>query len=103
MPCKIQIKQNITNTVKSMTDGAFDMSLGNAKYLALDVNRQFDTKIVEFSRDSVGNISRTITVPQGLIDVYYNHELGLETKQARDTFSTPTAVSFKANSALLNG
>tara|TARA_R110000868_G_scaffold358487_1_gene620201 strand:- start:2754 stop:9545 length:6792 start_codon:yes stop_codon:yes gene_type:complete len=91
MPCKIQIKKNITNTVESMTDEAFDMSLGAAKYLALDVNRQFDTKIVEFSRDSVGNISRTITVPQGLIDVYYNHELGLETKQARDTQQTDAA------------
>ncbi len=85
MPCKIQIKQNITNKVESMTDKAFDMSLGNAKYLALDVNRQFNTKIVEFSRDSIGNIQRLITVPQGLIDVYYNHELGLETKQARET------------------
>ena len=81
MPCKIQIKQNITNTVKSMTEKAFDMSLGYAKYLALDVNRQFNTNIVEFSRDSIGNIQRAITVPQGLIDVYYNQELGLETKQ----------------------
>jgi hypothetical protein len=68
-----------------MTDGAFDMSLGNAKYLAIDVNRQFNTKIVEFSRDSIGNIQRAITVPQGLIDVYYNHELGIEIKQDRDT------------------
>jgi hypothetical protein len=85
MPCKIQIKQNITRKVESMTEEAFDMSLGNAKYLALDVNRQFNTKIVEFSRDSIGNIQRTITVPQGLIDVYYNHELDLETQQARDT------------------
>lgn len=91
MPCKIQIKQNIINTVESMTEEAFDMSLGDAKYLALDVNRQFDTKIVEFSRDSVGNILRTITVPQGLIDVYYNHELGLETQQARDTQRTDAA------------
>jgi hypothetical protein len=91
MPCKIQIKQNITRKVESMTEEAFDMSLGNAKYLALDVNRQFDTKIVEFSRDSVGNILRTITVPQGLIDVYYNHELGLETQQARDTQRTDAA------------
>jgi hypothetical protein len=74
-----------------MTEEAFDMSLGNAKYLALDVNRQFDTKIVEFSRDSVGNIQRAITVPQGLIDVYYNHELGLETQQARDTQRTDAA------------
>jgi len=85
MPCKIQIKQNITRKVESMTDGAFDMSLGNAKYLALDVNRKFNTKIVEFSRDSIGNIQRAITVPQGLIDVYYNHELGIEIKQDRDT------------------
>ena len=66
-----------------MTEKAFDMSLGYAKYLALDVNRQFNTNIVEFSRDSIGNIQRAITVPQGLIDVYYNHELGLETQQAR--------------------
>jgi hypothetical protein len=84
MPCKIQIKQNIINTVESMTEEAFDMSLGAAKYLALDVNRQFDTKIVEFSKDSIGNIQRVITVPQALIDVYYNHELKLETEQSRD-------------------
>lgn len=91
MPCKIQIKQNITNKVESLTEEAFNMSLGNAKYLALDVNRKFNTKIVEFSRDSLGNIQRAITVPQGLIDVYYNHELNIETQQARNAQETDAA------------
>jgi hypothetical protein len=83
MPCKIQIKQNITNEVNNLSEKGLSMSLGNAKNLALEINRKFRTKILEFTRNSAGEIGRIITIPQALIDVFYNHELKLEEEEAR--------------------
>lgn len=78
MPCKIQIKQNITKKIELMTSDAFNMSLVNASKVAVDVNSKFKNTVVTFSKTSTGKLDRNIYVPQSLVEIYYNHELLIE-------------------------
>lgn len=81
MPCKIQIKKNITKKIEMMTSDAFNMSLVNATKVAADVNKKFNNTVVTFSKTSTGKLDRSIYVPQSLVDTYYNHELSIEKQE----------------------
>lgn len=81
MPCKVQIKQNLTNQVASKTEGAFNKSLTGAQEIANQVNAEYGYKVVSFSQTNSDFIDRDINIPDALIDVYYNHELTLEARK----------------------
>jgi hypothetical protein len=83
MPCKIQIKQNITQDIENKTDYAFNKSLRDAQDIAKDVNSEYGVSIVKFVQSASDFIDRIINIPQDLIDRYYNHELSLEEEDAR--------------------
>ncbi len=80
MPCKVQIKQNLTSQVASKTEGAFNKSLSGAQEIANQVNNEYGYKVVSFSQTNSDFIDRDINIPDALVDVYYNHELTLENK-----------------------
>lgn len=82
MPCKIQIKQNLENTIDTKTKNGIDMSLEQSIALANAVNKEFRTKVVEFPEEG----KRKINVPNSLIDKYYDFEKKLE---ANDFVNTP--------------
>ena len=83
MPCKIQIKENITRNVEERTNDAFNKSLDIAQSIARSVNAEYGTTVVRFVQKDVDFIDREITIPQELVDRYYDHELALEEDEAR--------------------
>jgi hypothetical protein len=83
MPCKIQIKENITRNIEQRTDGAFNKRLDVAQSIARSVNADYGTTVVRFVQKDVDFIDREIIIPQELIDRYYDHEVSLEEEEAR--------------------
>jgi hypothetical protein len=83
MPCKIQIKENITRTIEDRTNDAFNKPLAIAQSIARNVNSDFGTTVVKFIQKDVDFIDRIIEVPSSLVDQYYYNELALEEEEAR--------------------
>ena len=83
MPCKIQIKENITRTIEDRTESAFNKPLAMAQSIARDVNADFGTNVVKFVQKDADFIDRIIEVPSSIIDEYYYNELSLEEQEAR--------------------
>jgi hypothetical protein len=84
MPCKIQIKENLTNEISVKTDNGFNRSLEGAKALAKEVNTAYGANVVSFYQTYSDFIERNINIPNSLIDTYYNNELTLEKTDAID-------------------
>ena len=80
MPCKIEIKQHITNKVSTDTDSGFNLSIEGAQAVAKKVNQSYGIPVVSFSLNG-DFIDRNIRIPDSLVDVYYNHELSLEQQE----------------------
>lgn len=78
MPCKIQIKNNLTDQVSSDTDSGFNLSIERAQTLAKEVNELYQAPVVKFFQTSSDFIERDIDVPDSLVDRYYTEELLLE-------------------------
>jgi hypothetical protein len=83
MPCKIQIKENITRTIEDRTESGFNKSLAVAQSIAKGVNADFETTVVRFVQRDVDFIDRIIEVPSSLVDQYYYNELELEKQESR--------------------
>lgn len=77
MPCKVQIKENLTNKISAETDSGFNKSIEGAQAIAKEVNQQYGVQVVRFTLDA-DFINRDITIPDSLVDRYYDHELALE-------------------------
>jgi hypothetical protein len=77
MPCKVQIKENLTNKISAETDSGFNKSIEGAQAIAKEVNQQYGVQVVRFTLDA-DFINRDINIPDSLVDRYYNHELALE-------------------------
>lgn len=82
MPCKIEIKNNLTRNVETRSNPGFNMSLVNAKKLASEINDDYKAPVVEFFSEADA-VSRRVDIPNALVDLYYNHELAIETEEAR--------------------
>jgi hypothetical protein len=82
MPCKIQIKNNLTTNVETRSNPGFNMSLANAKKLASEINADYNAPVVEFFSEADA-VSRRVDIPNALVDLYYNHELEIEIEEAR--------------------
>ena len=82
MPCKIQIKQNLTTTIEQKTDRGTSMSLFNAQKLAKRVNSEYKTEVVRF-RKAGDFVDRQIDISDALVDKYYEFEKQLEIADAR--------------------
>lgn len=77
MACKIEIKSNIEDLVRTKTNSLMGGSLINALNGAIDVNVEFNSEVVDFSMDN-GQLIRSITVSDELVDVYYQNELKID-------------------------
>lgn len=84
MPCKIQIKENITRTIEDRTESGFNKPLAVAQAMARGVNAEFGTTVVKFVQRDVDFIDRVIEVPSSLVDQYYYNELAIEENEARN-------------------
>lgn len=84
MPCKIQIKENITRTIEERTESGFNKPLAVAQSIARGVNADFGTNVVKFVQRDVDFIDRVIEVPSSLVDQYYYNELAIEENEARN-------------------
>lgn len=82
MPCKIEIKKNITEEIENLSEEAMDMSLEDANAVAEEINSDFGMKVISFKQDKNGNIKRTIKIPVSLVQEYYDNELELEKEEA---------------------
>lgn len=80
MPCKIQITKEITNLVEKQTEPFMGLSLKSANKKVEKVNKFFKAKVAEFVM--IGDImDRVITIPESLVQIYYNNELKIEEKE----------------------
>jgi hypothetical protein len=77
MPCKIEIKQNLTNKVSADTDSGFNLSIDGANAIAKKVNQSYGIPVVSFSLNG-DFIDRDIRIPDSLVNIYYNNEINLE-------------------------
>lgn len=77
MPCKIEIKQNLTNKVSADTDSGFNLSIDGANAIAKKVNQSYGVPVVSFSLNG-DFIDRDISIPDSLVNIYYNNEINLE-------------------------
>lgn len=83
MPCKIQIKNSLTDQVSSDTDSGFNLSLEGAQKLAAQVNQLYGAPVVRFYQMFSDFIERDINIPDTLVDTYYNNELKLEAEEVQ--------------------
>jgi hypothetical protein len=84
MPCKIEIKEKLTNKVSNATDAGFNRNLKDAQAIAKTVNDSYGVPVVKFFQTSSDFIDRDITIPEELIDRYYTNELRLEKAVSMD-------------------
>jgi hypothetical protein len=85
MPCKLVIKENIISVVEDKTKDALVSTLPEAQAIGERVNGEFGTSVVSFTESPSKEISRIIHIPGELVDIYYNHELGVPTQASEDT------------------
>lgn len=95
MPCKIQIKQNLTNTVTEMTNSAMNKSFEEATFIAKEVNKKFKSPVVSFIEMQNNSFERRINIPIELIDKYYDNEKIIESKEITTVSLSPEQVSFE--------
>ena len=106
MPCKVQIKQNLTDKISADTDSGYNKSLEGAQAIAKEVNQQYGVPVVFFNLEG-DFIVRDITIPDSLVDRYYEHELALEQQdntsgEQLTMFQTGEVPSSTANEETLN-
>lgn len=81
MPCKIQITKEITSLVEKQTEPFMGLSLKSANKEVEKVNKLFRAKVAKFVM--FGDImDRIITIPESLVQIYYNNELKIEEREA---------------------
>lgn len=85
MPCKIQIKQNITQKVEEKTEDLFGKPLDVAQKGARIVNSEYGYNVVRFYKVDSDYIDRQITIPSELVDIYYENELRIEEEESRQS------------------
>ena len=81
MPCKIQIKQHVTDLVVDKSNPGLSMSLQNATELAAAINMEFQHHVVSFYNDQ-GSVSRSINIPSELVNEYFDDQLKNESIQS---------------------
>lgn len=82
MPCKLQIRQNITSNVEKLSAPGLNMSPENARKLARDINSLYNTEVVRFTMQG-DFLDRSILVPDDLIQAYYDQEEHIEKLEAQ--------------------
>ena len=80
MACRIKIKKKLEETVDTLSQEGEGKSLPLAKQVANKVNNQFNTKVVDFVI-SGDYIDKVITIPDPLVDAYYDAQVELEVKE----------------------
>ena len=91
MPCKIEIKKNITEEIENLSEEAMGMSLKDANEVANQINSDFGVDVISFKQDKQGGIKRTIKIPASLVQEYYDNEMELEKEEA-GTVRPPAVV-----------
>ena len=82
MPCKIQIKNKLTDQVYQAASPGIGMSQDNANMLATSINRTYGFPVVKFTQYTVDDLmDMDITIPEALVDIYYENELKLEAQE----------------------
>jgi len=82
MPCPIKIKEFLTNQVFEKGQAGLFMRKELADKLAADINAEYDAKVIKFTK-YFDHLEREITIPQSLIDEYYDAELQEEIKEMK--------------------
>ena len=80
MACRIKIKKKLEETVDTLSQEGEGKSLPLAKQVANKVNNQFNTKVVDFVI-SGDYIDKVITIPDPLVDAYYDAQVELEVEE----------------------
>lgn len=80
MPCKLHIKQSITNSVEARIADGIGKSPAIARRVADRVNKYFGTKVVDVITEG-DYIDLVPNIPDSLIDAYYNHEVRIEAQE----------------------
>jgi len=80
MPCVIKIKQLLVDQIYDQAGPAKGMSVDNAKNLLKTINRSYGYTVVELVVSDT--LELNVSIPQELINKYYDNELKIEIKEA---------------------
>jgi hypothetical protein len=80
MPCPIQIKSELISLVDDLSSSGERLSLKEAKKVAKTVNNKFGFNVVDFIQVA-DFIDKSITIPNALVQIYYNNELQIEQEE----------------------
>lgn len=83
MPCNITIQNHLQNQIEASSEKGLAMRLDLANKLANQINRSYGYNVVKFfeGENDYTNI-RTISIPDELVDKYYQNELKIEEEEA---------------------
>jgi len=83
MACSIKIKENLIANIEQRTNDVMNKDLFTANKRAQYINSIFGYKVVSFSQSEKDFINRSITVPEELVQKYYDNETLIEQEEAR--------------------
>lgn len=83
MPCNITIKNHLQSQIEESSEKGISMRLDLANRLANQINKSYGYDVVKFFEGETDYTNiRTISIPDELIDRYYQNELKIEEEEA---------------------
>jgi len=83
MPCRIKIKENLEEEVYDLARPGTYGTAKQARELAVRINRMYNEGVVRFNVSEADILNIDVTIPESLIDRYYDNEFRLEQEEAR--------------------
>lgn len=83
MACKVDIKAKLENQIETLTNDVMNKDLFIANKVAKRINKQFGATMVTFKQRTPDTFDRNITVPNIVVDKYFNAQLEMESQEAR--------------------
>ena len=83
MACSIKIKENLIANIEQRTNDVMNKDLFTANKRAQYINSLFGYKVVSFSQSEKDFMNRKISVPDELVQKYYDNETLIEQEEAR--------------------
>jgi hypothetical protein len=83
MPCRIKIKENLEEEVYDLARPGTYGTPKQARELAVRINRMYNEGVVRFNVSEADILNIDVTIPESLIDRYYDNEFRLEQEEAR--------------------
>ena len=83
MPCRTDIEKSLLDQITERSEKGISMRLDLAKTEAAKINKSYGYNVVSFYEGTEYENKRKITIPEKLVDEYYNHFERIENEEAQ--------------------